>query len=265
MQATIHGCMIQYTISRHADASAPRILLLHGWGCDSGSFSFIEGALLSQATVITLDFPGHGRSDEPPEPWGVGEYMEQLYALLQQESLLPVQVVAHSFGCRVAIKMAHAHPQAIGRLVITGGAGIRPPVSEHSRKRTARFKACNGFLQKLTAIKPLTPLVARLQTALRNHFGSQDYIKLDETMRKCFVKIVNEDLLPLLGSIQSPTLLIWGSADTATPLWMGQTMETEIPDAGLVVFEGGSHFAFMEQWQRFVLIVKRFLLEENPE
>ena len=56
------------------------------------------------------------------------------------------------------------------------------------------------------------------------------------------------------------TLLIWGSADTETPLWMGQAMEKEIPDAGLVVLEGGTHFAFLEQWQRFVLIVKQFFL-----
>ena len=61
-------------------------------------------------------------------------------------------------------------------------------------------------------------------------------------MRKTFVKVVSEDLYPLLPSVKAPTLLIWGGADTETPLWMGQTMEKEMPDAGLVVFEGASHF-----------------------
>ncbi|MEA5000141.1 MAG: alpha/beta hydrolase [Candidatus Limiplasma sp.] len=263
MQAILQGCRLQYSVKRHPDADAPRILLLHGWGCDSSSFSFIESALLPHATLITLDFPGHGQSAEPPEPWGVGEYAAQLYALLAQESLLPVQVVAHSFGCRVAIKLAKLHPEAIGKLVITGGAGIKSPVSERSRKRTARFKRYNGLLERLKAFKPMRSAVESMQRALRNRYGSPDYIKLNDNMRKTFVKIISEDLFPLLKDIQSPTLLIWGSADTATPLWMGQAMEKEIPDAGLVVFEGGTHFAFMEQWQRFVLITKRFMLEDH--
>ncbi|MEG2251647.1 MAG: hypothetical protein RSC98_01280 [Clostridia bacterium] len=36
-----------------------------------------------------------------------------------------------------------------------------------------------------------------------------------------------------------------------------------IPDAGLVIFEGRSHFAFIEEWQRFLLIVKAFFKEEE--
>ena len=46
-------------------------------------------------------------------------------------------------------------------------------------------------------------------------------------------------------------------------MWMGQQMEQQIPDAGLVVFEGRTHFAFVEEWQRFLVIVKSFLLEAN--
>jgi len=57
-------------------------------------------------------------------------------------------------------------------------------------------------------------------------------------MRKILVKVVNEDLRPLLKDIKAPTLLIWGDKDTATPLYMGKIMEEEIPDSGLVILEG---------------------------
>ena len=263
MQATINGCPIHYEVRRNPKDNAPCVLLLHGWGCDSGMFSFIESALQETCTVVTLDFPGHGQSAEPPEPWGVTEYAEQVRALLLNESLHPVHIVAHSFGGRIAIMLAAKYPELVKKMVITGGAGIRKPVSEHSRKRTAKFKRYTALLEKLAAFPPLARAARRLQTNLRNRYGSPDYIRLSEGMRKSFVKIVNEDLYPLLSSIQAPTLLIWGSADTETPLWMAQTMEEQIPDAGLVVFEGGSHFAFLEQWQRFVLIVKPFIREEN--
>ena len=42
---------------------------------------------------------------------------------------------------------------------------------------------------------------------------------------------------------------------------MGKMMEEKIPDAGLVVEKGAGHFAYLEQNQRFLRIVKNFLLE----
>ncbi|MCQ2454207.1 MAG: alpha/beta hydrolase, partial [Clostridia bacterium] len=82
---------------------------------------------------------------------------------------------------------------------------------------------------------------------------------LDDEMKKTFVKVVNEDLSPLLPQIQASTLLVFGENDTDTPLWMGQRMEKEIPDAGLVVFENDDHFAYLRQWPRFCAIVQAFL------
>ena len=79
-------------------------------------------------------------------------------------------------------------------------------------------------------------------------------------MRKTFVKGVGYDQSALLSHIKNPTLLIWGDRDAETPLWMGQQMEKEIADSGLVVLEGGTHFAYLEQAARFQTIVRQFLL-----
>ena len=95
--------------------------------------------------------------------------------------------------------------------------------------------------------------------ALQEKYGSPDYNALDDEMKKTFVKVVNQDLTPLLPSVQASTLLIWGENDTETPLWMAQKMEQEIKDAGLVIFEGDDHFAYLHQWQRFVTVVRVFL------
>ena len=77
------------------------------------------------------------------------------------------------------------------------------------------------------------------------------------------MKVVNQDLTELFGRFQASTLLIWGDEDTETPLWMGKKMERRIPDAGLVIFEGGSHFAYLEQISRFNTIVRQFLKEDE--
>jgi len=59
--------------------------------------------------------------------------------------------------------------------------------------------------------------------------------------------------------VRAPSLLIWGDRDTETPLAAARVMERLIPDAGLVVFEGAGHFAYLEQPTRFCRIVDVFL------
>ena len=263
MQETINGCRVFYQIRPNPVPDAPRVLLLHGWGCDHTVFAPVENALAEGATIVTLDFPGHGRSGEPPVPWGGGEYAAQVAELITQNGLAPVQVIGHSHGGRVALRLAAEYPGLVDRLVITGGAGIRKPETAQSRGRTARYRRYSAFLKRMKDMPQLAAMADRLQTALRNKYGSPDYVKLNENMRRTFVKLVSEDISPLLSGVRAPTLLIWGDADTETPLWMGRKMEKEIPDAGLVVFEGGTHFAFLEQWRRFVLIVKRFIMEDQ--
>ena len=258
MEATIQGCRIFYRYTKAEKANGSTILLLHGWGCDGSIFSFIEKGLSEQADVLTVDFPGHGQSGEPPVPWGVPEYAGQIAGLLESLSIAKVRVVAHSFGGRVAVYLASHRPEMVEQMVLTGAAGIRKPLTETQKKRQARFKRMNAILNALKRLRLLRAMVERWQAALRRRYGSADYARLNENMRRTFSKVISQDLYPFLKDIQAPTLLVWGSEDTETPLWMGDQMEKAIPDAGLVVFESRTHFAFIEEWQRFLTIVRQF-------
>lgn len=257
------GCPVDYNVYPCEETGAPTILLLHGWGCEAGVFSFLIRQWVGRATLITLDFPGHGKSGDPPEPWGVPEYTSMVATLLEHLQLRQVHVLAHSFGGRVALLLASQHPERVRRMVLTGCAGLRKPVSRKAACKSARYKRYKSLLEGLRRV----PLVGKMAdsglAALRRRYASPDYLALKtEVMRSTFVKVISQDLRPLLPSIQAPTLLIWGDQDTETPLWMGQAMEKEIPDAGLVVFDGCGHFAFVEEKLRFERIATHFLLEE---
>jgi pimeloyl-ACP methyl ester carboxylesterase len=89
--------------------------------------------------------------------------------------------------------------------------------------------------------------------------GSDDFRAASGTMRGTLVRLVNEDLTPALPRVAAPTLLIWGDHDAETPLRDARVMEGLIPDAGLVVFEGAGHFAYLEQAARFCKVVDVFL------
>ena len=255
MFLTAKGVQIYYEQS----GSGKNVLLLHGWGCSSKHFAPIAQDLSKDCRVTAIDFPAHGQSGRPPEPWGVPEFAECAKEIIVQLGIAPCDIIAHSFGGRVALYMAAAWPELLKRLVITGGAGIKKPQTEEQKKRSEEYKKKKEKLLGLTKLPLVGGIAQKSLKALQEKYGSADYNALDDEMKKTFVKVISQDLSPLLPKIQASTLLIWGENDTETPLWMGQKMEREIQDAGLVIFESDGHFAYLRQWQRFVTVVRAFL------
>ncbi len=235
-----------------------RLLLLHGWGCSSVTMRPLARELEKSAQVLSVDFPGHGQTPKPTETWGVPEYAAALKSLLTALNYTPCAVIAHSFGARVAIYLAAEDSGLFTQLLLTGAAGIRPKQSGQAQARQGNYQRIKKVAGALRKVGFLAPVADRVQEAAVQKYGSADYRALTPDMRQTFSRIVSLDLSDRLGQIRQPTLLIWGEKDDATPLWMGRQMERDIPDAGLVVFEGGSHFAFLEQAPRFLLIARNF-------
>ena len=258
MFAQANGARVYYEI--HGETGS-RVVLLHGWGCSTEMMEGLAESLREHHRVLIADFPGHGKSERPPEPWGVPEYGKCLRELLQELDFCPCAVVGHSFGCRVAALLASEDPELFTRMVFTGAAGLKPRPTEEGKKRAEAFRRGKAMAHMLEKVPLLKHPGEKLEERLRRKYGSPDYLALDEEMRQTFVRIVNQDLRDCYPRIRQSTLLIWGDADTETPLWMGQEMEKMIPDAGLVILEGGTHFAYLEQPGRFNTIVNHFLAE----
>ena len=256
MQTSLCGVKLHYEQFGSGDR---HVLMLHGWGCSIQHFEPIAKAMQEDYHITVIDFPAHGQSTEPPEPWGVSDFALCVKALIEQLHIAPCDIIAHSFGGRVALWLAANEPQLVKRLVLTGCAGLKKPQTEEAKKRSAQYQRLKKIYFGLQKIKPLQHFAENGLKMLQNKYGSADYNALNDEMKKTFVKVINEDLAPLLPRIHASTLLIWGENDQDTPLWMGQKMEKDIPDAGLVVFENDDHFAYLRQWPRFVAVVRAFL------
>lgn len=244
----------QMRIAYQRAGEGPAVLLLHGWGDGMIRFEPFWDAWIARGNaLIALDFPGHGESTKPPEAWSVTEFAAMTLAFLDDLGIERCDVVAHSFGARVAIVMAATAPARFDRLILTGAAGLIPKRGLDYYARVYSYKLAKQ-MAKIRWINRALRLDEKMQQA-----GSADYRALDGVMRATFNRVVNQNLRPYLPKIQTPTLLVWGENDTATPLWMGRVMESEIPDAALVLFEGASHYAFVEQSRRFDAIADSFL------
>ena len=256
MYLEMDGCSVAYEI---IGAEGEKVVLLHGWGCDRSLMRPVADSLRNDHQVLLIDLPGHGESGRPPEPWGIPEYAHCIKQLLQALSWTPCAAVAHSFGCRIVTYLAAADPSFFSRIVMTGAAGIKPPASSESQNKQSKYQSRKRIIQRFGRIPGFSKLSEKMLESLIQKYGSADYKALDQEMRKTFVKVIGLDLTDLYPRIQQSTLLVWGESDTETPLWMGQKMEKLIPDAGLVIFENGSHFAYLEQIGRFNAILKSFL------
>ena len=261
MQLEIQGASVEVTTSGKTGRG---VLLLHGFMCSAKMMASVQKALEGEMRVAAVDFPGHGREGKcppPPTPWGVPEYMEMTAEIIRRLDLAPCDIVAHSFGARVAILLAATYPELVGRMVLTGAAGIKKPQSSKASAKQRLYKGLKGAVNLAEKTHLFGSLPDKGREALVQKFGSADYRALSPEMRKTFVKIISLDLTDKLPKIQAPTLLFWGRNDTETPLWMGQKMEELIPDAGLVVEEGTGHFAYLEHNLKFLRVVQSFLLE----
>ena len=261
MQLDVCGVKVDVTVNGQGERAC---LLLHGWGCSAEMMESVSSLLSKQMRVAAVDFPGHGKMGKaapPPEPWGVPQYMEMTVQIIRELGLAPCDIVAHSFGARVAILLASTYPELVGRMIFTGGAGIRAQKSGKATAKQKFYKGLRGAVNLAEKTHLFGSLPDKGREALIQKFGSADYRVLSPEMRKTFNQVINLDLTDRLQMIKAPTLLFWGSEDTATPLWMGKLMEEKIPDAGLIVEEGATHFAYLERNARFLAVTRSFLLE----
>ena len=241
------GVRIHYEVKGEG---AP-LLLLHGWGGKIESFLPVIRDFSDKKQVIALDFPGHGESAEPGRVWGVPDFTEAVYQLIRHLGIEKLDVVAHSFGGRVAIYLASHHPECVNRMALTGCAGIPNKGTGRAIKKKL-FGALKGLADSEFAQK------TGLREAAVKLMGSADYRALSPEMRKTFSAVIEQDLTEYLPEIQCPVILVWGVNDTETPIWMGEIMEQKIPDAALIRFNGAGHFAYLDLYPQFRAILESF-------
>lgn len=247
----------------HGESGKP-LLLLHGWGGKCESFLPVIRDFQDTHKIYVVDFPGHGRSSEPPEPidkpWSADDFADLIAAFIREMDIVGCDIVGHSHGGRVTLSLASRYPELVGRLILTGCAGLPP---KYTGKQTARSKQYKR-LKAIVESKAVGTIfgkknVEKWREALIQKYGSSDYKALTPTMRPTFNCVLRQDMTDCLPRIKASTLLIWGEDDTATPLWMGEEMEKQIPDAGLVKLSGCGHFAYLERYQDFKAIVRQFI------
>lgn len=250
MKEIIEGININYIVEGEGEP----VLVLHGWGANIASVKPIVNILKEAFKVIALDLPGFGESDKPQDAFGSFHYADIVKQLIDKLEIEKISLVGHSFGGKIAIILSTRYPELIDKVVLIDSAGLIPrrTLKYHLKVKTFKLAKVAWRIIFFWQDDP-----ARMEN-LYKRFGSDDYQNSSGIMRKIMVRVVNENLKPILKDIKAPVLLIWGEKDDATPLYQGRLMNREIKDSGLVVFEGAGHFSYIDDYNRFTRVLRSF-------
>lgn len=207
------------------------IVLLHGWGQNIEMMEPLANKFKDNYNILNIDLPGHGKSTEPGYPWDIYEYSKCVNTIISDLGLKNIVIIGHSFGGRVGIVYASMYDTLA--LVL-----LASPYCKELSELPLKSK----IYKKIKNIHGLKWLL----NIMKKHIGSTDYKNASEVMRGVLVKAINLDLSENAKKIKSPTLLIWGSNDSAVPLNRAHELNKLISNSKLKVYEGASHYAYLE-------------------
>lgn len=211
------------------------LLALHGWGRDHHDFDQLFSSELPEGvSALSVDLPGFGSTPAPESAWGTEDYARALIGLFDVLCERPV-ILGHSFGGRIALKIATLYPERVGGLVLTGvplvaGRPVRPPWAYRLTRSLARHSLVSE---------------QRLDQA-RQRYGSRDYINASGVMREILVRVVNERYEQDIAQITTHVEMLWGEQDNVTPLEGAMQAQSLFHDAHLEVLEHQGHLGPVE-------------------
>lgn len=220
------------------------IILLHGWGQNIEMMKPIGDAFKEDYQIVILDIPGFGKSDEPKSVWTVYDYVEFLREFLCSLKIEKPVLVGHSFGGKIALLYSSLY--SVEKLVVFGSPFKKSAKSE-------------SFKTKFLKMAKKIPGMNNLAEIAKKYVGSTDYKNASPMMREILVSTVNLDISDEVEKIKAPVVLIWGEFDEAVSLEDARELESLIPDAGLIIYEGCTHYAYLERLGQTNNIINSFL------
>lgn len=212
---------------------------MHGWGGSANSLSKLQDDLVEKGFLVyDLDLPGFGKSPLTKEVMDMDDYANEVKKMIKDRKIENPILIGHSFGGKIATKIAIEDPSLISGIVLIAASGIKP---DNENKKNI-FKNISRFGKKIFSL----PVLKSIYKPVRKFYyyyivRERDYFNAGEKLAKTFEKVNSEFYGDLLGLIDIPTLIIWGELDSITPLWMGKEYSEKIKRAKLEVVEGVGH------------------------
>ncbi len=234
-------------------------------------------ALADTHELIFYDQRLSGRSsaEVPGGSVRMTDFVADLEALRVASGHERVHVMGHSFGGRIAMEYALAHPVRVRSLLLLDAM---PPTAALWQEEEAALTMPDGMqaeIGKITASEAYTSgdgaaytELMRLVFSIQFHdpklasgldfYRAPDLEARAENYARLMPDLQDFDLLPQLAGLQARTLVLYGADEPAATI-SGPRLDAAIPDSTLVIIPEAGHFPMVEQPAAFLKAVRAFL------
>src|SRR3954454_16022646 len=268
-----------------AQPNGRTVVLLHGRNFPSSYWAPVI-KMLSEAgfRVVVPDQIGFGKSSKPNGELHFDNLARNTIALLDHLKIDKAEIIAHSLGGMLGVRIARAYPDRVAHLVLTAPIGLEdyrlyvPPTPTEKIIETEDKLTAEGYRKQLQtnyAIKLPAEAITPFIDARFNIKGSPDYPRWLRAFVSSGQMIYREPVAHEIALITEPTLFIMGADDHNAPgrpnapealrATMGQNAElaralaTRMPNARAEVIADTGHLAFIEASEKFNALVLDFL------
>lgn len=234
------------------------IVLVHGWTCNLTNWRDQIPELSKRARVLALDLPGHGLSDKPQVKYDMDLFAAAIDAVMKDAGVERAVLVGHSMGTPVVRQFYRKYPQKTLAIVIVDGA-LRPFGTKEQREQ---FMApLRGPKYKEAGVQMFNGMAATLSEADKERIRSS-FLATPQHVIVSAMDAMGDDSIYGTDKINVPVLAILAKS----PFWQPDTEQfyrSVAPDLDYQMWDGVSHFLFMDKPKEFNAAVIAFVDKKN--
>ena len=235
------------------------LVLVHGFLGSSEMWEPQINFFKNYFRVIAPDLPGFGKSKEVKSHNSIQSIANLLLKCLEEKKIDKFYLLGHSMGGMIVQEMAKKSGNKISKLICynTGARG----------EMAGRFETVDQSRENLkkNGLEIMTRNIAKtwfVKGENAKYFdicidaGKQASI---ETVDNALIAFKNWDGVDTLKNIKNKTLIVWGDKDQSYNLEQIKTLEKNIPNSSLIVFNNCAHNVHLEEPEKFNNTIKDFL------
>jgi pimeloyl-ACP methyl ester carboxylesterase len=252
--ASVDGLKIHYT----STGSGPRtVFLIHGYTCDETSWSE-QSPIAKQYRVVTVDLPGHGKSDVPKvEQFSMDLFARAIEAVRAELGVNRIVLTGHSMGALVVLKYAHNYPEHTIALVFADGLmPIGNPTDASAKQQGQAMSGPAGRRNRETMVGSFfnTASTPAIQAKVKEMMLSSP-----ETTAVGAMIASREPAGQTTGIPNVPILGIYAGR----PLSPKEVVQARFPATEYVQIPSTGHFLMMEEPAKFNELLLAFLAKQK--
>ncbi len=254
--ASVDGIQIHSTVT---GKGAKTVILVHGYTCDETTWTEQVPALAKEYRVVTLDLPGHGKSESPKDgKFSMDLFARAIEAVRAEVGANTAVLVGHSMGTPVVLRYAHLYPAHVSALVFVDGLmPLAPAQAAASANQGAAMAGPNSRATREAMVRSFfvagtSPDVQSKVLKMMLGAPEQTAVGAMNATREPAGQTTEIPMVPILGIYAGPSRIA-----------SAQAVHAAFPTVEYTSIDGTGHFLMLEKPEEFNRLLLAFLAKQK--